>query len=81
MKEQVPNITAVASAIVLLANMFLGTSLVEEETQQIIGAIVVLVLAGASIWSWFQTRGLIARNTSLTAQLTPSVARKKNKKK
>jgi hypothetical protein len=77
---QIPNVAAIASAIVFLANMFFGSSLVEEQVREIIGAILVLLLAGSSVWSWFKTRGLVAKNIELSASLSAAVSAAKAKK-
>lgn len=70
MNPQIPNIASVAGAIVLLANMFLDTNLVEEETRQVLNAVVILFVAVSGTISWFKTQTLVAKNASLTATLT-----------
>lgn len=82
MNPQVPSIASISSAIVLLSSMFLDIELVTEEVQAVINAIAVLILTGASIWSWVKTRGLIRENASLTAKVAKfSISAPKKKSK
>jgi len=70
MNPNTPNIIAVVSAIVLLLNTFAGTQLASEEIQAVTSAILVLVLAASSAWSWLKTRGLVKKNQELSASLS-----------
>ena len=70
MNPNTPNIIAVVSAVVLLLNTFAGTKLASEQIQEVVGAVMVLALAGASAWSWLKTRGLVKKNEELKASLS-----------
>ena len=69
MNPNTPNVIAVVSAIVLLLNTFAGTNLASEQIQEVISAVMVLVLAVSAAWSWIKTRVLVKENRELSASL------------
>ena len=80
MNPNTPNIIAVVSAVVLLLNTFAGTQLASEEIQAVVSAVMVLMLAGSSVWSWLKTRGLVRQNQELSASLSAARFAAKAKK-
>lgn len=68
MNPQIPNAAVIASAIVVLLGL-IGVHVVSAEVEKIISAILVLIITGAGIWSWMQTKFLSEQVGQLKAQM------------
>lgn len=75
MNPVIPAAGAIASAIVLLADVFLEVKLVPSVVEQVLNAIAVLVLAAAGLWAWFRVKFLEKK----VASLSPKIPKKKKK--
>ena len=69
MNPQIPNAAVIASAIVVLLGL-IGVHVVSAEVEKVISALLVLVITGAGIWSWIQTKFLSEQVAQFKAQMT-----------
>lgn len=76
MSPQVPNIVAIVPAVVLLISL-LGVNVAPEDVQKVIEAVSVIIVAGASVWSWFSTKKLVTKIGALSAVAVPVAPKKK----
>lgn len=80
MNPNTPNMVAIVSAVVLLLNTFADTQLASEQVEAVVSAVLVLVLAASSVFSWIKTRTLVNENKALAASLfSARVAARKKK--
>ena len=66
MNPIIPAVGAVASAIVLLANVFFKVELLPADVEAVLNAVSVLTVAGVGVWAWFRVKFLEKKVATMT---------------
>lgn len=80
MNPQIPNVAVIASSVVLLLGL-IGVQVGGDEVQQVLNALLIVLITAGGIWSWFKTKFLVKQVAGFTAALAPKKAPAKKKKK